>query len=127
MASATSRPRRSGASISHSANHGSRRSARRSRRTSGASAKCDSGGTASCGCASSIARSSVVPEREQPTTKGKMGRVKVVMTLLVRDEADIIDVNLAYHLARGVDEVIVTDHRSSDGTRERLEAWADRG
>ena len=46
------------------------------------------------------------------------------MTLLVRDEADIVDANLAYHLARGVDEVIVTDHRSHDGTRERLDAWA---
>jgi hypothetical protein len=46
------------------------------------------------------------------------------MTLLVRDEADIVDCNLAYHLARGVDAVIVTDHRSQDGTRERLEAWA---
>jgi hypothetical protein len=56
-----------------------------------------------------------------------MGLVKVVMTLLVRDEADIVDINLAYHLARGVDEVIVTDHRSSDGTRERLEAWEERG
>jgi len=48
------------------------------------------------------------------------------MTLLVRDEADVVDLNLAYHLARGVDEVIVTDHRSTDGTRERLQAWADR-
>ena len=46
------------------------------------------------------------------------------MTLPVRDEADIVDCNLAYHLARGVDAVIVTDHRSQDGTRERLEAWA---
>ena len=31
--------------------------------------------------------------------------VRVVMTLLVRDEADIVDLNLAYHLARGVDAV----------------------
>jgi hypothetical protein len=54
-----------------------------------------------------------------------MGRVKLVMTLLVRDEADIVDLNLAYHLARGVDEVIVTDHRSTDGTRERLDALDD--
>ena len=46
------------------------------------------------------------------------------MTLLVRDEADIVDANLAYHLARGVDEIIVTDHRSQDGTRERVDAWA---
>ena len=73
-----------------------------------------------------MARSSVVPERLQPTTKGKLAfcPVRVVMTLLVRDEADIVDCNLAYHLARGVDAVIVTDHRSQDGTRERLEAWA---
>jgi Glycosyl transferase family 2 len=55
-----------------------------------------------------------------------MGRVKLVMTLLVRDEADVVDLNLAYHLARAVDQVIVTDHRSTDGTRERLQAWADR-
>jgi Glycosyl transferase family 2 len=54
-----------------------------------------------------------------------MGRVKLVMTLLVRDEADVVDLNLAYHLARGVDEVIVTDHRSTDGTRERVDALDD--
>jgi hypothetical protein len=51
--------------------------------------------------------------------------VNVVMTLLVRDEADIVEVNLAYHLAHGVDEVIVTDHRFTEGTRERLQAWAE--
>jgi glycosyl transferase family 2 len=68
----------------------------------------------------------VVPERLQPTTNGKLGwvAVRVVMTLLVRDEADVVDCNLAYHLARGVDAIIVTDHRSKDGTRERLAAWA---
>jgi len=48
------------------------------------------------------------------------------MTLLVRDEADIVDLNLAYHLSRGIDEVIVTDHRSIDGTRELLQDWAER-
>src|SRR4051812_17470085 len=103
--------------MSHSRNQRSRR-----RRSRGRTAKCDSGGTASSGWASSIARRSVVPDRLQPTTNGKMGLVKVVMTLLVRDEVDIVDVNLAYHLARGVDGVIVTDHRSTDGTRERLDA-----
>jgi hypothetical protein len=51
--------------------------------------------------------------------------VKVVMTLLVRDERDIIEDHLAFHLAAGIDFVVVTDHASSDGTEEvlaRLEA-----
>ena len=46
--------------------------------------------------------------------------VKVVMTLLVRDERDIVEEHLAFHLAAGVDEVIVTDHASTDGTEEVL-------
>ena len=39
------------------------------------------------------------------------------MTLLVRDERDIVEQHLAFHLAAGVDVVIVTDHASTDGTR----------
>ena len=42
------------------------------------------------------------------------------MTLLVRDERDIVEEQLAFHLAAGVDEVIVTDHASTDGTEEVL-------
>ena len=42
------------------------------------------------------------------------------MTLLVRDERDIIEEHLSFHLAAGVDEVIVTDHASTDGTEEVL-------
>jgi hypothetical protein len=38
------------------------------------------------------------------------------MTLLVRDEADIIATNLDYHFAQGVDYAVVTDNRSRDGT-----------
>ena len=53
--------------------------------------------------------------------------MRVVLTLLVRDEADVVEANLAYHLALGVDHVIVTDHRSSDGTTEILERFARDG
>jgi hypothetical protein len=46
--------------------------------------------------------------------------VTIVMTLLVRDELDIIEQHLAFHLAAGVDFVIVTDHASTDGTGDLL-------
>jgi hypothetical protein len=42
------------------------------------------------------------------------------MTLLVRDERDIVEQHLAFHLAAGVDFVIVTDHASTDGTEDVL-------
>ncbi|MHB1468026.1 MAG: glycosyltransferase family 2 protein [Solirubrobacteraceae bacterium] len=53
--------------------------------------------------------------------------VKLVMTLVVRDEADIIAANLDYHLANGVDFVLVTDHGSSDGTSEILHEYERAG
>ena len=49
------------------------------------------------------------------------------MTLLVRDEADVVDAQIAYHLHAGVDFVIATDNRSEDGTTEILERYASAG
>jgi Glycosyl transferase family 2 len=49
------------------------------------------------------------------------------MTLLVRDEADIVDAQIAFHLHAGVDFVIATDNGSRDGTTEVLESYARAG
>ena len=52
---------------------------------------------------------------------------KLVMTLLVRDEEDILETQLEYHLARGVDHFIVTDNLSVDETPEILARYEARG
>jgi hypothetical protein len=53
--------------------------------------------------------------------------MKLVLTVLARDEADVIDAQLAFHLNAGVDYVIATDNNSQDGTTEILEAYAREG
>jgi hypothetical protein len=53
--------------------------------------------------------------------------MRLVMTLLVRDEADVVDAQIAHHLNAGVDFVIATDNLSSDGTTEALERYASEG
>jgi hypothetical protein len=53
--------------------------------------------------------------------------MKLVLTVLARDEADVIDAQIAFHLNAGVDFVIATDNNSRDGTTEILEAYARDG
>jgi glycosyltransferase involved in cell wall biosynthesis len=53
--------------------------------------------------------------------------VKLVMTLLARNEEDILDAHLAFHLNAGVDLVIAIDNGSDDGTTEILESYARDG
>lgn len=44
----------------------------------------------------------------------------VAMSILVRDEVDIIEHNIHYHASVGVQHFVVTDNGSVDGTRELL-------
>jgi precorrin-6B methylase 2 len=53
--------------------------------------------------------------------------MRLVMTVLVRDEADVIEAMLESHYALGVDFVIATDHRSEDGTTAILERYQRQG
>jgi hypothetical protein len=53
--------------------------------------------------------------------------VKLVMTLLARDEEDVVQENLVYHLDRGVDFVVATDNNSADATPEILDRYEREG
>jgi hypothetical protein len=51
----------------------------------------------------------------------------LVMTLLARDEADVIESWLSFHLNAGADFVVATDNRSEDGTTDVLERYRREG
>jgi Glycosyl transferase family 2 len=53
--------------------------------------------------------------------------MRIVMTLKVRDEEDILADNLRFHRAQGVDFFVVTDNGSTDATPEILSRYADAG
>src|SRR5436190_4328607 len=53
--------------------------------------------------------------------------MKLVMTLKVRDEEDVLESNLRYHLAQGIDFFIVTDNGSVDRTPQILRRYQEAG
>lgn len=52
---------------------------------------------------------------------------KLIMTLLVRNEADIIETNLLFHNKMGIDGFIVTDNNSTDKTVSILKKYYEKG
>ena len=54
------------------------------------------------------------------TTGGGTDQIQIAMTLLVRDEADIIEDNIRFHHAMGVDQFIIMDNLSMDETPQIL-------
>lgn len=50
----------------------------------------------------------------------------LAVTLMVRDEADVIPAWLDHHVAQGFDVFVITDNGSEDGTTELLTAFAER-
>ncbi|MDD7304507.1 MAG: glycosyltransferase family 2 protein [Bacteroidaceae bacterium] len=52
---------------------------------------------------------------------------RIVMTLLVKDEEDILEQNLLFHHSMGVDAFIVTDNNSSDGTLGIIDKYEKKG
>ncbi len=45
---------------------------------------------------------------------------RLVMTILVKDEADIIEANIRTHASLGIDAFVIMDNNSTDGTRDIL-------
>lgn len=53
--------------------------------------------------------------------------MRLAMTILVRDAEDLIETNLRYHRAQGVDLFLVGDNGSTDRTLEILEPYREAG
>jgi hypothetical protein len=56
-----------------------------------------------------------------------MWKMKLVMTLLIRDEVDIVSSNIDFHLDQGVDFIIAMDNLSIDGTTDILRDYERHG
>lgn len=53
--------------------------------------------------------------------------MRIIVTLLVRDEIDVLAATVEHYLAAGADHLVVTDNGSVDGTAELLERYRHAG
>jgi hypothetical protein len=59
--------------------------------------------------------------------KAFLSKPKLIMTILARDEGDIIRNNIEFHLSHGVDFIIATDNASIDKTRDIFLKYQQKG
>ena len=57
----------------------------------------------------------------------KKSKEKIIMTILAKDEIDVIEENIKFHLKQGIDFIIATDHNSTDGTKEVFKKYQEKG
>lgn len=57
----------------------------------------------------------------------KIPSPRLIMTLLVKNEEDMLEENLLFHKSMGVDAFIVTDNNSTDRTPEIIRKYVDKG
>lgn len=62
-----------------------------------------------------------------PFSKSRVAKPRLIMTLLVKNEADRLEQNLLFHHSMGVQGFIVTDNNSTDGTMDILHRYRERG
>lgn len=62
-----------------------------------------------------------------PCTLRRTPHPRLVMTLLVKNEEELLAENLEYHHAQGVDAFIITDNNSTDRTPDIIEHYRQRG
>lgn len=73
--------------------------------------------------------------RDLPRTFRRLPTPRLIMTLLVKNEEELLEKNLLFHKAMGVDAFIVTDNNSADGnlrnyrkvSSERMGGGRDKG
>jgi len=65
-------------------------------------------------------------KKAQKNIENKLAK-KLIMTLLVKNEEDVVEENIKFHLASGVDFIIATNNNSTDRTRDILLKYQELG